>query len=231
MRKPTRTWFVAAVMLILSSITVYLSFGGLDFELREYATETSAADILYASVVQTSTFRVIPESIMIGLCWRSADGAEEGLFKDINQGISHWRDQAPDASDGDAAAVESTRTATPATSADYAMLSQLLEQLSFQAADYVFTEQSAGIEGFVQFVHRRRPVILNFNNTVTSLHADRQDVIELHASAAITDDVSHEFRRSAQHSQAKLCISMQAAASSVFPDPFSGKPLMLSRYY
>jgi hypothetical protein len=166
---------------------------------------------------------------MTGLCWRTPDGTREGIFRDVNAGIAHWRDHAPRAA-GQALPLKDS-TAVPAADGTYALLSRHLEGLSFEATDYSFTGESGEIKGDVALGGHRREVVMSVTIPTNRNNQYAHNMIELNASTEL-DAGDLDYALPAVGTRPiKLCITMQAVKESVLPDPATGKPLMLSHYY
>ncbi len=180
----------------------------------------AAIDQLQQSSEKSKTYQLIPESIMTGLCWRTDDGSRAGIFKDINAGIAQWTEKAPD-----------TELSASGRPVDYVDLSNQLSRVSFEATDYIITQEKAEISGVLTVADRQRRIALEIDNTGAASDFARQDLIELNASAELEVSDFGTTLLAVNDGSMELCLTIQASRNVNIPDPSSGKPMMLSHYY
>lgn len=166
------------------------------------------------------TYKLIPESVMTGLCWRKDDGSKAGIFKDINAGIALWSENAPGKS-----------VSASGKPVDYVSLSNQLSRVSFEATDYIITREKSEIAGVLTVADRQRRIVLNIDNTVTLPHFAWQDLIGLNASAELESSDFGTSLSAVSDGSMQLCLSIQASRNANMPATSSGKPMMLSHYY
>ncbi len=181
---------------------------------------------LLRSMKQSSTYQLIPESIMTGFCWRTDDGTSEGIFKDVNSGLSQWRERQSIVSAGHVAT-----DAVTASISDNEYLSDELKRMSFEATDFAITKQTAKITGILTTASDKRQLVLDIALPDAGMPGTRQDIIALKAITEISTDTFNRKRVVVRDQPVKLCLTMQAARNINIPDPSSGKPLLLSHYY
>lgn len=177
-------------------------------------------DQVQQSSEKSKTYQLIPESIMTGLCWRMDDGSRAGIFKDINAGIAQWSEKAP-----------GTEVSAPGRAVDYVDLSNQLSRVSFEATDYIITQEKAEISGVLTVADRQRRIVLDIVNSATAADFARQDLIELNASAELEVSDFGTALPAVNDGSMELCLTIQASRNANIPDPSSGKPMMLSHYY
>jgi hypothetical protein len=158
------------------------------------------------------SYRLLPESIMTGLCWRSADGSRQGIFKDINDGITQWREKAPGLHGHE-------RTATSPYPAgnipDKQQLLRQLKELSFQANGFILTEETAKISGVLTVANRSRQIIMDLVRPADGELAP-QDQIAVTTSTAISRYQPVHDLYTKQYN-IDLCLNMQVASNTIAP--------------
>ena len=167
---------------------------------------------------------------MTGLCWVNADGAKEGLFKDVNSGMAHWRERESLKSAGTDDVVDSD-SIDAENSIDYALLSNELDQLSFVATESHHSKQSAEVSGILTIADNSRRVVLMVDLPENVSQYKRKDRIELTASTLINPTDFDDALTTVTDQQPGLCIVMQAAKQQVLPELSPDQPLTLSHYY
>jgi hypothetical protein len=170
-----------------------------------------------------TAFRLLPESVMTGLCWRSGDGSRQGIFKDVNDGITQWREEAPNIHMiQTTAARHSVENKMP----DQQRLLNQLKELSFEPYDFSMTEQTARISGILTIASHSHQIILDLVKPNNPLNME-QDLIEINTSTAISRyQPVHDVYATKQ--DIDLCLSMQAARNTVTPALSFETPLMVS---
>jgi hypothetical protein len=216
---------LAAIGCITAAALLYIASGHISSGQDGPSIDLALVQDLLQSSQQTSEYRLIPESVMTGLCWRTRDGIREGVFKDVNSGMAQWRDHAPE--------TLADRPTASATShgAVYAQLSRQLDQLSFHATGYSLTDRSAEVTGELVVGGHRREVIMKVKMPVQPISKFAQNIIELSASTELAADDLGGVLQTADSRALNLCITVQAVKGSVLPDSAGGKPLVLSHYY
>ena len=182
--------------------------------------KSAQAGQVQQSIERSKTYQLIPESMMTGLCWRTDDGYKAGIFKDINAGIAQWSEKAP-----------ATELSAPGRVVDYVDLSNQLSRVSFEATDYIITQEKAEISGLLTVADRQRRIVLDIDNSATAADFARQDLIELNASAELEVSDYGTALSAVNDGSMELCLTIQASRNANIPDPSSGKPMMLSHYY
>ncbi len=157
---------------------------------------------------------------MTGLCWRTDDGSRVGIFKDINAGIAQWSEKAP-----------ASEVSAPGRAVDYVDLSNQLSRLSFEATDYIITQEKTAISGVLTVADRQRRIVLEIDNSATAADFARQDLIELNATAELEVSDFGTSLSAVNDDSMELCLTIQASRNANMSDPSSGKPMMLSHYY
>ena len=220
---------IAAAICVAAGGALYLGSGRLDSGSGEHALDIALLQQMLLSSQQTSIYRLIPDSVLTGFCWRTPDNTREGVFKDVNAGVAHWRDHAPRAA-GQAQPM-SDSTAVPAADDAYVQLSRHLERLSFEAKDYSFSGESGEIRGDIVVGGQRREVVMNITIPAKQENRYAHNMIELNASTEL-DAADLDIAVPANGARPfRLCITMQAVKESVLPDSTADRPLMLSHYY
>lgn len=225
-----RQWPMIAVLLVITGTAVLLSAVYSDAENDRQRTDLTRVQALLNSSARMAEYRLIPDSVMTGLCWINADGAREGLFKDVNAGMAHWREREPLIPDDTGPVVDGTAIAAE-DGIDYALLSNELDQLSFVATGYRYNMKAAEITGILTIEEHSHDVSLMVVLPETASQHGQKDRIELIASTAIKPDDFGDALSAVADEQPGLCIAMQAAKEQVLPDLSSDQPLMLSHYY
>lgn len=222
---------IAAVLLLTAGSVLYLTSGMTGAGSDGQSIDLALVDEMLSSREQTSAYRLIPGSVMTGLCWHSGNGYREGIFKDVNAGLAHWRDHAPgavnpaiqDAADSDVSVTEQYTGS--------ALLSRQLDQLSFEATAYSFTDKSAELTGELTIGDHRRKLVLTMKMPATQDSSPGRNLLELTAFTVLPpEDLQYALSDTIDR-PLNLCITMQAAKETVLPDSNSGKPLLLSHYY
>lgn len=220
---------VAAVISISAGALLYSMPEDFESDPVDRAIDLALVQEMLRSRQQTSVYRLIPESVMTGLCWRTDGNSREGVFKDVNAGIAHWRDQAPMA----ASRATQYSSTGPSSLADdvHRLLSRQLERLSFEATDYRFNAGSAEITGELAVGDYRRELVLNITVPAKQNGKPAPDIIELNATTELAASDLGNGLKDVIDQPLNLCITMQAVKESVLPDSPADKPLMLSHYY
>ena len=222
---------LAAFICVTATVLLYLASGDSDPEDRQESIDLALVQEMLSSARQTHMYRMIPDSVMTGLCWRTADGVREGVFRDVNAGMAHWRDQAP--SNTGRPASEHSRPAPAHTNkaANYASLFRQLERMTFEATSYDLSDLSARVTGELVIGAHRREVVLRMKMPASQVAGHEQNVIALKASTELTPEDLGNISLAAGEEPLNLCITMQAVKESILPDPYADKPLRLSHYY
>ena len=205
---------VVITILSVLAASVYASVDWLQSRSNEEILTHSTLHQTLAMREISDSYRLLPETIMTGLCWRSTDGSRQGIFKDINNGIMQWRETAPRTHG-------QVNTATsPYLAGDIPDNQQLLHQLkelSFQPNGFILTEQTAKISGVLTVANRSRQIIMDI---VRPRHAEgelvEQDLIELTSATAISRYLPVNGPHTRQYN-IDLCLNMQAAANTHTP--------------
>ena len=232
MRPDHRQLFAfAAFICVTATASLYLAFGDPDSEARPQSIDLALVQEMLSDARETRMYRLIPDSVMTGLCWRAADGVREGIFKDVNAGMAHWRDRAP--SKTGRPAPEQRRPAPAYTNepAIYASLSRELERMSFEATAYDLTDLSARVTGELVVGEHRREVVMRMKMPARQVAGHEQNVIELKASTKLAPEDLGNVSLGPGNEPLNLCITMQAVKESVLPESHANRPLMLSHYY
>ncbi len=225
-----RQWPLITVLLVIIGTAVLMSSGYPVAEEGRQRTDLAQVQEMLSSSDRTAEYRLIPESVMTGLCWINAEGVKEGLFKDVNAGMSHWRERQPLMSAG-TGHVDNGVSIDTENSIDYAQLSNELDRLSFVATGYHYYRHSAEITGILTIADNSHQVTLMVDLPKTASQHIQKDRIELTASTLIdTSDYDDAFTTVTDQSPG-LCIAMQAAKKQMLPNLSSGQPLTLSQYY
>jgi hypothetical protein len=225
-----RQWPMIVVLLVITGTAVLMSFVYSDAENDRQDIDLTQVQALLDSSTRMAEYRLIPESVMTGLCWVNADGAREGLFKDVNAGIAHWREQEPSIP-ADAGPVVNGMSISAEDGIDYALLSNELDQLSFVATEYRYNMQTAEITGILTIDDNSRRVALTVVLPENALEHRQKDRIELTASSVTRPTDFGDALSAVTDQPLDLCIAMQAAKKQILPDLSSDQPLMLSHYY
>ena len=227
----------AYTFLSVVALGLAISFTAYMLSSRTAVQETPALNIalieaLSHSGQQPPAYRVIPESIMTGLCWTASDGAMEGVFKDVNSGMSLWREREPDET---AVAGRNRRITGPlesATGFDYRRVSAALEQLSFDMVDYRLDGVEAELAGILRTSGLQRQLLLAVELPATPAAGSIPERVAMRAMAELEPgDLEPAPGLAAGGAAVNFCISLQAARESLWPAPSSGQPLTLSHYY
>lgn len=220
---------VAAAISISAGALLYPMLGQFESDPVDQSIDLALVQEMLRSRQQTSVYRLIPESVMTGLCWRTDSNGREGVFRDVNAGIAHWRDHAP----LDAARGMPQPGPGPASPAEdlHRLLSRQLERLSFEATDYRFDAGSAEITGELAVGDHRRELVLNISMPAEQTGKHAPDIIELNATTGLAAGDLGDGLQDAIRQPLNLCITMQAVKESVLPDSPAGSALMLSHYY
>ena len=205
---------VIVTVLSVLAASVYASVDWLQSRNNEDMLTHSTLHQALAMREISESYRLLPETIMTGLCWRSADGSRQGIFKDINNGIMQWREAAPETHG-------QINTATsPYLAGDIPDKQELLRQLtelSFQPNGFILTEQTAKISGVLTVANLSRQIILDI---VRPSPAERdladQDLIDVTSSTAISRYLPVYGVNTRQY-DIDLCLTMQAAANIQTP--------------
>lgn len=219
MRMIYRQWPVIAVLLAIIGAAVSMSLSDSGAENGRQRIDLAQVQALLSSSNRTADYRFLPESVMTGLCWRSVGGSREGLFKDVNAGIAHWREQAPSMSaavgpDGkSAAAIAADR------SIDYERLSKRLDRLFFVATGYRYHPPVAEITGVLTIADTSRQVALRVDMSEAKSQYSQEDLIALTASTVINPADFGDALTTVIDQPLRLCIAMQAAKEQVLADP------------
>lgn len=204
---------IIAVLSVLAA-SVYASVDWLQSRNNEENVAHSMVGPALAMRENSVSYRLLPESIMTGLCWQSTDGSRQGIFKDINNGIVQWRETATGLHGHESSA---TSPYLAGILPDEQQLLRQLKELSFHPNGFILTEQTAKISGVLTVANRSRQIILDL---VRLRPADRdnahQDLIEVTTSTAISryQPVNELYTK---QSNIDLCLNMQAASNSMTP--------------
>ncbi len=231
MRLTFRTWPVIAFLLAIISAALLLSIDRTDAKRDRPQMNLAQVQELLGSNDRTAKYWLLPESIMTGFCWRAVDGAKEGLFKDVNSGMAHWREQVPLTSAQTGRAADDPAVLTVDNPVDYARLSAGLERLSFETTGFSYSAQAAEITGILTIGSYSRRVALQVDLRTTTPPDSGKDLIELTASTVINPADFGDTLEAAVRPPVGLCFAMQAVRRSVIPDPSAEGPLLLSHYY
>ena len=222
---------LAAVISLTAAALLYLASG----DPRSGAEDRQSINLALVQEMlnsggQAHMYRLIPDSVMTGLCWRNSDGDREGVFRDVNAGVALWRDHAP------AKARQALDQGRPAPAdadpaANYAALFRQLERMSFEATSFDLTDLSARLTGELQIGQQRREVVLEMQMPAAQFASPGQHLVELKASTELRANDLGAVALDTGRERVKLCMRMQAVRESVLPDSHTDKPLMLSHYY
>ena len=217
---------IAAVLLLTAASVFYLTFA-----MTTAGPDGQTIDLAVVDDEQTIAYRLIPDSVMTGLCWHSGNGYREGIFKDVNAGLAHWRDHAPEAVNP---VIQDSGDSDVSVTEQYtgsALLSRQLDQLSFEATAYSFTNKSAELTGELTIGDHRRKLVLTMNMSATQDSSPGRNLLELTAFTLLPLEDLQNAQSDTVDRPLNLCITMQAAKDTVLPDSNSGKPMLLSHYY
>ena len=227
-----RQWPLITVLLVLIGSAILLSFVHYGADKERQGTDLMQVQALLNRSDWMAEYRLIPESIMTGLCWVNADGVKEGLFKDVNSGMAHWRERESLKSEGtDTGPVVDGDSIAAENSIDYALLSNELDQLSFVATEYHYSMHSADVTGILTIADNSRRVALAVNLPDTASQHRHKDRIELTASTVINPADFGDALTAVTDQPLGLCIAMQFAKEQMLPDLLSDQPLILGHYY
>ena len=223
---------LAAVIGVTAAAFLYLPFDdSYSGTADRQSIDLALVQEMLSSGERTHSYRLIPDSVMTGLCWRTGDGDREGVFRDVNAGMALWRDHAPAEAGRQAPDQGRPAPADTGTAANYAALSHQLERMSFEATSYDLTDLSARVTGLLLIGEHSREVVLEMRMPAARFATPEQNLIELNAATELAADDLGNVALATGRERLNLCIRMQAVRESVLPDSNADEPLMLSHYY
>ena len=227
-----RSGFLAAAICVSAAVVLSLRFASFEPEGRQQSIDLVVVQEMLSSVEPTSRYRLITDSIMTGFCWRTEDGRREGVFRDVNAGMAHWRDHAPDTAARHRPSGKRPALSGKARAEDLEMLSRQLDRLSFEAVDYTPSERSVQVVGELVIGDHSREVTLRMRTPKEQAgDTGNRDMIVLNATAELPADGLDAVPAAFNGKPLKLCMTMQAVRESVLPDSIADRPLVLSHYY
>lgn len=228
----TRFGFLAAAICVSAAVVLSLRFASFESEVQQQSIDLALVQEMLSSGKPTSRYRLITDSIMTGFCWRTGDGGREGVFRDVNAGMAHWRDHAPDTLESRRPSGNRPPLSGNAKAEDLEMLSRQLDRLSFEAVAYTPSESSVQVTGELVIGDRSREVTLRMRTPKEQAgDSGNKDMIVLNASAELPADGLDAVPVAFNGKPLKLCMTMQAVKESVLPDSPADRQLMLSHYY
>ena len=225
-----RQWPLISVLVGIIGTLVLMSYGYSGADKDRQRIDLTQLQAMLISSDRVADYRLISESVMTGLCWINADGAKEGLFKDVNAGMAHWREHEALMST-DTGPVVNRASNVEEDGIDYALLSNELHQLSFVATEFHYNMQAAEITGILTIADNSRRVALAVNLPDTASQHRHKDRIELTASTVINPADFGDALTAVTDQPLGLCIAMQAAKEQMLPDLSSDQLLILGHYY
>jgi hypothetical protein len=195
--------------LSVLAVSVFASVDWLLIKQNEQDRPLKVSQQALAMTENPVNYRLLPESMMTGICWRSADGSRQGVFKDITDGIMQWRETAPSLHGHKSAATKPNQVEHLP---DKQQLLRQLKHISFQPADFVLTDQTAKVSGVLTVAKASRHIILDLDRPSHRKLAPR-DKIEVTASTAINRYLPVQDLYTQQY-HIDLCLHMQAVSNS-----------------
>jgi hypothetical protein len=221
----TSRLYFGLLLLVITGVSGFIFFDSAESDKSSQKIDLAIVDNLLHSMEQSTSYQLIPESIMTGFCWRADDGSREGVFKDVNAGLAQWRDRQPEISGNNASAI-----AVNAAN-NYADLSNELQALSFEATEYSFQEEKAEVTGILTIANRKREVVLDMDLPDPGKEQNKQSLVAIKAVAEVNLDDFNDSLPDSSAAPVNLCIMMQLARNFDNRTPSSGKHLQLSHFY
>jgi hypothetical protein len=222
-----RRAFIMLFILVITGVFVYISYDRTEpADNNEQAVDLAIVDELLRSMEQASPYRLIPESIMTGLCWTTGNGSREGIFKDVNAGVAQWRERQPDAENQ-----QSSGLSAPASEHAYSSLSSELADLSFEATDYTVKESKAEIKGILKVADREQEIVLDIDLPVASMDSQQQAPVAIKAVTEVDLADLQDKQPGSKTGPVNLCLMMQVARYADLQPSSSERPMQLSQFY
>ncbi len=218
--------FIAVLMFVIIGLPAYIVFDRTGSAENQQTVDLAIVDDLLRNMKQAPAYRLMPESIMTGLCWYTDDGSREGIFKDVNAGMAQWRERQPDT-----ALPESSSQSKSAAASSYLIMADELTDLSFEATDYTVRDSKAEITGILKVDSHQQKVVLDFDLPVASMNTEQQEPVALKAVTEINLEQLRNKQPGAETGRVNLCLMMQVAREqNIHPAP-SERPMQLSQFY
>ena len=218
--------FLTVMIFVIIGLSTYILFDRIEPADNQQAVDLAIVDELLHSMKQAPAYRLLPESIMTGLCWYTEDGSREGIFKDINAGMSQWRERQPDA-----AKQESTAPSLSSSENSFLSLSNELSDLSFEATAYTVKENKAEITGILKVTNRKQEIVLDFELPVAGMDVKQQEPVAFKAVTEVNLEDLRKKQPGTKTGPVNLCLMMQAVRERDIQHPASEKPMQLSQFY
>jgi hypothetical protein len=213
-------------MFVFIGLSAYIAFDQIESAENQQTVDLAIVDDLLRNMKQAPAYRLMPESIMTGLCWYTDDGSREGIFKDINAGMAQWREREPDA-----AIPESSTQSKSVAEISYLNRANELSDLSFEATDYTVRDGKAEITGILKVANHQQEIVLDFDLPVASMHTKQQEPVALTAVTEVNLEQSGKKQPGSKTGPVNLCLMMQVAREQdIHPAP-SERPMQLSQFY
>lgn len=217
--------FIIVLISVTIGLSAYITYDRTSAVNNQQAVDLAIVDDLLRSMKQASAYRLMPDSIMTGLCWYNDDGTREGIFKDVNAGVAQWREQQPEAVKQD------SQGATAAASNRYLSLSNELTDLSFEATDYSVKERKAEITGIIKVANRKQRIVLDVDLPVETMIGMQHEPVAIKAVTEINPESPWLKDAVAESGSVNLCLMMQVARGIDTWPSSSERPMQLSQFY
>lgn len=216
---------IMVLISVIIGLLAYITYDRTSSVNNQQAVDLAIVDDLLRSIKQASAYRLIPESIMTGLCWYNDDGTREGIFKDVNAGVAQWREQQPEAVKQD------SQAETAAADNRYLSLSKELTELSFEATDYTVKEGKAEITGIINVANHKQRIVLDVDLPVETMLGMQHEPVAIRAVTEINPESLWLKNAVAESASVNLCVMMQVARGIDTWPSSSERPMQLSQFY
>jgi hypothetical protein len=216
--------FILVLISMIIGLSTYISYDRISSASNQQAVDLAIVDDLLRSMKQASAYRLMPDSIMTGLCWYGDDGSREGIFKDVNAGVAQWRERQPEA-------VKQDAQGAAAADDRYHSLSNALTDLSFEATDYTVKEGKAEITGIIQVANHKQKIVLDVDLPVETMPGMQHEPVALKAVTEINSEKLLLKYADSDSGPVNLCLMMQVARGIDTWPSSSEKPMQLSQFY
>jgi hypothetical protein len=217
---------IVVLIFVIIGLFAYIQFDRIESAEIQQTIDLAIVDDLLREMKQAPAYRLLPESIMTGLCWYSDNGSREGIFKDINAGMSQWRERQPDA-----VIPESSMQSKSASEGSYLNLASALSELSFEATDYSVRDSTAEISGILKVAGHKQEIVLDFDLPVASLHTRQQEPVAVKAVTEIDLADLQIKQTGSKTGPVNLCLMMQVVRYFDSQPSSSERPMQLSQFY
>jgi hypothetical protein len=218
--------FIVVMMFVITGLSAYISFDRSESAGNQQTVDLAIVDDLLRDMKQAPAYRLIPESIMTGLCWYTEDGSREGIFKDTYAGMAQWRERQPDA-----AIPEASTQSESASENSYLNLANELSDLSFEATDYTVGDSTAEIKGILKIANHQQEIVLDFDLPVANMHIKQQEPVTLKAVTEVNLERIQKKQPGSTTGPVNLCLMMQVAREQDISPASSERPMQLSQFY